>query len=297
MHPKTKALLLLHLIVLIWGFTGIWGKLISLQATPLVWWRTLIALAGIGLFALAQRTRLKLPLKTIAALSANGLVTAAHWICFFAAIKASNASTALALISTTAFFVAIVGPFITKGKFYPHELLLGIVVVAGVFIIFKFESRYTLGILLALAAAFFAAVFSSFNSVFVKNYSPTAIAFYEMLAANIGISLFLVFSGSNLLDMMPKYSMDFIWLLLLGLLATAFAFIIGIQVMRELSPFTCAITINMEPIYTIVFALWIFGEEEMMSPQFYLGALLLIGTLFLDVFLKKRLEKKTGLQH
>jgi drug/metabolite transporter (DMT)-like permease len=292
MLPKTKSLLLLHLIVLIWGSTGILGKLITLDATPLVWWRTLIAFIGIGIFAYAGKTSLKLPLKTIAAFAANGLVTAAHWICFFAAIKASNASTALALISTTAFFVALVGPFILKGKFFPHELALGVMVVIGILIIFKFESHYTLGILLALAAAFLAAVFSSFNAGFVKSYSPTVIAFYEMLAANIGITLYLCFSDQGFDQLIPSSPLDYLWLALLGLVATAFAFIIGIQVMRELSPFTCAITLNLEPIYTIVFALWIFGEEEMMSPQFYLGALLLIGTLFLDVYIKKWIDKK-----
>lgn len=292
MLPKTKSLLLLHLIVLIWGSTGILGKLITLDATPLVWWRTLIAFIGIGIFAYVRKTSLHLPLKTIAAFAANGLVTAAHWICFFAAIKASNASTALALISTTAFFVALVGPFILKGKFFPHEFALGVIVVVGILIIFKFESHYTLGITLALAAAFLAAVFSSFNAVFVKSYSPTAIAFYEMLAANIGITLFLCFSNQGFEQLIPNSGLDFLWLAILGLVATAFAFIIGIQVMRELSPFTCAITLNLEPIYTIVFALWIFGEEEMMSPQFYLGALLLIGTLFLDVFIKKWIDKK-----
>lgn len=289
--PRLSALATLHLIVFIWGFTGILGELISLDAAPLVWWRTLIAALSIALYAIWTKRSLRVSLKAALQFGAIGLITAAHWIFFFAAIKESNVSTALVVLSTNSFFVALVAPAISKSKFRPYELLLGLVVIAGLSLIFHFEPQYKVGIILSLAAAFCAAIFSSYNSVFVKKYEPTTIAFYELGTAFIGVTAYLALStdGIGVVGAIKKY--DIYWLLLLGTLATAFAFIKAIDIMKVLSPFTCAITINLEPVYTIIFALLIFGEKEYMSPQFYLGSVLLIGTLFLESVLKQKWSK------
>lgn len=289
--PRLSALATLHLIVFIWGFTGILGELISLDAAPLVWWRTLIATISIAAYTLWVKKSLRVGLLPFLQFGITGLVTAAHWIFFFAAIKSSNVSTALVVLSTNSFFVALVAPLISKSKFRPYELLLGVLVIAGLSLIFHFEPQYKIGIILSLASAFCAAVFSSANSVFVKKYEPTTIAFYELLTAFVGVSVYLAFSQNGLSSITMLQKSDVLWLLLLGTLATAFAFIKAIDVMKVLSPFTCAITINLEPIYTIVFALLLFGEKEYMSPQFYLGSVLLIGTLFLESFLQQKWNK------
>jgi drug/metabolite transporter (DMT)-like permease len=197
-------------------------------------------------------------------------------------------STALAIISTTSFFVAIVGPFIRKTSFSILEVVLGIIVIIGLSIIFKFEPDKTLGIVLSLAAAFFAAVFSSFNSVLVKKYPPTRIAFYEMSAGMVGVTLYMLFNGTLDASLLDVGLRDFSLLIVLGTVATAFAFIMGIEVMKVLSPFTCALTINLEPLYTIAIALFLYKEDEYMSPAFYVGSILILSTLFIDVYARKK---------
>ncbi len=287
-NPKSANLLLLHFIVFIWGFTGILGKEITLHALPLVGWRTFIAAVAIALFALWRKRSLRASPRVLAQFAGVGLLTAAHWICFFTSIKVANVSVALAVISTTAFFVALVSPIINHGKFQWYELILGVIVIFGLTLIFKFESQYTLGILFALAASLLAAVFSSLNANLVKKYKSTLIGFWEMVFAFIGVSIFLgwMYHG-DYIALIPS-ARDFYLLVVLGVVCTGFAFIAGIEVMKVLSPFTCALTINMEPIYTIAFALLIYGESEYMSPQFYLGAVVILSTLFLNVWLNKR---------
>lgn len=293
---RTSSLILLHSIVFIWGFTGILGKEISLDAFYLVWWRVFIASMSIGIFVFFFKKSISATKQDLMKFAGVGLLTAAHWICFFGSIKASNVSVALAVISTTSFFVALVAPFIRKEKFQAYELLLGLLVIAGLAIIFKFESTYKLGIILSLLAALFAAVFSSFNSKLVADHSAVKIAFWEMVFAFIGVSVFLAFSGKFTEPLFLIGAKDFWLVLLLGVVCTGFAFIVGIQVMKVLSPFTCAMAINMEPIYTIALALWIYGESEYMSFQFYIGAIILVSALFAEVWLKGRAQKSQKLE-
>lgn len=285
---KRRALAILHLTVFIWGFTGILGKEIDLPAFQLVWWRMLIAGVAIGAWALFSRKALNTTGKELAQFAGVGLLTAAHWICFFASIKASNISTALAVVSTTSFFVALVAPFIRKTKFSAIEVFLGIMVIAGLSIIFNFEPERTLGIVLSLAAALLAAIFSSINSNLVKQHAPTKIAFYEMLFGVVGISLFLWVTGGFTSSMTALSGEDWLYLVILGVFATAFAFIVSIDVMKVLSPFTCALTINLEPLYTIAIALLLYGESEYMTPQFYIGSVLILSTLFIEAWVSKK---------
>jgi len=288
---KSEALLLLHFIVLIWGFTGILGKEITLDALELVWWRVGIAAIAIGAYALLTRKPLEASRRDILRFMGVGVLTAAHWICFFASIKVSNISTALAVLSTTSFFVALVAPLIRRTRVLPYELGLGVMVIAGLVMIFRFEPQYTLGILLSLGAAFFAALFSSYNSVFVATHPPHRIAFYEMLGGFLAVSIYVMLSGNGASALALSGYTDLVLLLILSLVATAYAFIAGIRVMRVLTPFTCAITINLEPVYTILFALFLYGESEWMSPQFYAGALIILSTLFVNAWMKRRSER------
>ncbi len=290
---RRGSLVLLHIIVFIWGFTGILGKEISLDAFSIVWWRVLVASVSIGLFAFFFKRSLACSRQELMHFAGVGLLIAGHWLCFFSSIKVSNVSVALAVISTTSFFVSLTAPFIRKEKFRAYEVLLGLLVITGLLIIFKFEVKYADGIALSLAASFLAALFSSFNSNLVVKYSPTKIAFWEMLFAFTGVSIFLMVAGRMDTSLVSIGSKDFILVLLLGVVCTGFAFIAGIEVMKVLSPFTCALTINLEPIYTIGFALWIYGESEFMSPQFYIGAVIILSTLFINAGIKKYWTKGT----
>ena len=287
----TTNLVLLHFIVLVWGLTGILGREISLGPFLLVWWRVLIAVVTIAILIAVTGTNVRSEKRDLMRFAGVGLLTAAHWVCFFASIKFSKISVALVVLSTSAFFVSIIHPALKREAPKRYEMLLGIVVVAGIFLIFKFESEYTVGILLSLLAAFLAALFSTLNARLVATYQPIQMAFWEMLFAWLGLTVYIALSGegSQLLELPEPRDLQL--LSVLGVLCTGVAFIVSIRVMRVLSPFTCALAINMEPVYTIVIALYLYGSDEYMSPEFYLGGLVIVSTLFLDTWLKRRQMK------
>jgi drug/metabolite transporter (DMT)-like permease len=290
---KKQALIVLHFIVFIWGFTGILGKEINLDSDFLVFWRMLIAAIATGVWAYFSKTSLAVKRKELLAFAGVGLFTAAHWICFFESIKVSNVSTALAVLSTTSFFVAIVAPLIKRTAFDWRELFLGILVILGLVIIFKFEPDKTWGITLSLCAALFAAIFSSYNSNLVQAHHPIKIAFYEMWIGLLAVGGYLIIGSVNpestrsLTGLFDVSTRDIGLLLILGVVATAFAFVRSIDIMKVLSPFTCALTINLEPVYTIVFALLLYGEDEFMSTYFYVGAGLIMLTLFVEAWFRR----------
>jgi drug/metabolite transporter (DMT)-like permease len=292
--PYVANLFLLHAIVLVWGLTGILGNEISLSAVPLVWWRVVIAVLTILLFVLIRKIRVIASAREMARFAAVGLLTAAHWVFFFAAIKYSKISVALVVLSTSAFFVSILGPLVRRERIQWYEMGLGLIVIAGLSLIFNFESQYVLGIVLALVAAFLASLFSTLNSRLVIRHSPVQIAFWEMLFAAIGLTVFLLFSGEWRIVAQGLNTKDLAMLLVLGILCTGVAFIVSIRVMRVLTPFTCALAINLEPVYTILIALWLYGESEYMSVPFYAGAAVILSTLFIDAALKRRSMKKAN---
>jgi drug/metabolite transporter (DMT)-like permease len=257
----TTNLILLHFIVLVWGFTGILGREISLGPFLLVWWRVLIAVVTIAILIAVTGINVRSEKRDLMRFAGVGLLTAAHWVCFFASIKFSKISVALVVLSTSAFFVSIIHPALKREAPKRYEMLLGIVVVVGIFLIFKFESEYTVGILLSLLAAFLAALFSTLNARLVATYQPTQMAFWEMLFAWLGLTVYIALSGEGgrLLELpQPR---DLQLLSVLGVLCTGVAFIVSIRVMRVLSPFTCALAINMEPVYTIIIALYLYCSD------------------------------------
>jgi drug/metabolite transporter (DMT)-like permease len=292
--PYVANLFLLHAIVLVWGLTGILGNEISLSAVPLVWWRVVIAVLTILLIVLIRKIRVIASTREMARFAAVGLLTAAHWVFFFAAIKYSKISVALVVLSTSAFFVSILGPLVRRERIQWYEMGLGLIVIVGLSLIFNFESQYVLGIVLALVAAFLASLFSTLNSRLVIRHSPVQIAFWEMLFAAIGLTVFLVFSGEWRIVAQGLNTKDLAMLLVLGILCTGVAFIVSIRVMRVLTPFTCALAINLEPVYTILIALWLYGESEYMSVPFYAGAAVILSTLFIDAALKRGSMKKAN---
>jgi drug/metabolite transporter (DMT)-like permease len=289
MKSKRAAnLILLHFLVFIWGFTGILGYEISLSPLPLVWWRVFIASAALLLFSVVMRKSISANLREMIYFSGVGVIIALHWLCFFGSIKESTISVALVVISTTAFFVSLISPWIRREKFHYYELFLGILVVLGLAVIFRFESQYTKGIILSLLSALFAATFSTLNSLLIVKHTALKIAFWEILSACLALTAFLAFRGDipEVVTNIGQY--DFMLLVILGVVCTGFAFVAGIEVMKVLSPFTCALAINLEPVYTIILALLFYGESEFMSPQFYIGAVIIISTLFIEAWLKRR---------
>lgn len=289
---RNRSYFMLHTIIFLWGFTGILGRLITISSTSIVWYRMLIAFLGLILFMiLTKRSFYTSNINKLKYLG-TGLITAGHWIFFFQALKVSNVSITLSTLASTSLFVALLEPLFFKRKLIAYEIVLGLFTIVGLSIIFGAETNYALGILYALIAAMLAALFGTLNGVFVKHDRPTLITSYEMIGGVIGITAYYIASGKMNTFEIPT-SIDWIWLLILGLVCTSLAFVVSIEVMKELSPFTVSMSINMEPIYAIVFALLIFKEDEYMSPLFYLGAFIVMAMIFANGYLKRRARLKT----
>ena len=295
-ESNLKHYLHLHFIVFIWGFTAILGKLISIDAIPLVWYRMLFASVFIALYFVVKKKSFKLDNKTLIKFFLSGIIIALHWITFFKAIKVSNVSVALVTMSTGAFFVSFIEPFFFKRIIKPLEIFLGLLVVVGLYIIFSFESQYTLGIVYALISSFLSALFSVLNGLFVKKHDASIISFYQLFFGSIFITIFLLFQGSFTASFFTLQSTDWIYLLILSSFCTAYAFIVSVDVMKHLTPYTVVLSINLEPVYAIILALMIFGESEEMNSEFYLGAFIVLFVVLLNGVLKnmKTITNKVG---
>ncbi|MGC4042134.1 MAG: DMT family transporter [Flavobacterium sp.] len=299
-----KSYVQLHLIVFIWGFTAVLGALISLEALPLVWFRMLFAVGFIGIYIYIKKLSIKITRKTFLQFIFSGLIIALHWFTFFKAIKVSNISITLACLSTGAFFASILEPVIFGKKVVWYELLSGIIVIAGLYMvavsgipdgtqgllkaIVNGGNSFLFGIGLALLSAFLSALFAVINSRLVQKHDPTVISFYELGGGVIFFTLLLLATKSFSAGFFMLSAKDFMYLMILSSACTAYAFIASTGVMKFLSPYTVMLTINLEPIYGICLAVLIFEEKEKMSFEFYIGALIILMTVILNGIIKSR---------
>lgn len=288
MPGQLKYHLWLHGVVFIYGFTAILGKLITVSALTLVWWRLLIAVAGLYLILRALRAPVRLPPRDLLLLGATGCIVAAHWVFFFGSIKASTVSLALVCFSTTAMFTALIEPAVFRRPVRGYEVVFGALVVLGLYFIVRVETGHALGAAYAVLAAALASLFTVLNARFVRRIDPRTISFYELAGGICGLSIYLGASGGFHTGHFALAPADVLYLLILGLVCTAFAFVSAVNIMRVLSPFTVSLTVNLEPVYGILLALLIFGEEERMTPQFYAGAALILTTVFANAWIKRR---------
>ncbi len=288
LNDNSKSYLHLHLIVFIWGFTAVLGRLISLDALPLVWFRMLFAVLFIFFYIRIKKIPIALPKKTILKFLVAGLVIALHWFTFFRAIKVSNVSITLACLSTGAFFTSLIEPIFFKKKVIWYEIFFGLIVVFGLSILFHVEGNYREGIILALTSAFLSASFAVINSKFIKDNNATVISFYELSGGVLFFSLFLLFSNSFSANFFQLTTSDFVYLIILSSVCTAYAFIASTAVMKFLSPYTVMLTINLEPIYGIILAVLVFKDKEQMSYEFYIGAFIILFTVLLNGIIKSR---------
>ena len=289
---KFKNQLHLHFLVFIAGFTAILGELISLEAIPLVWYRMLIA--GVLMFGFIKIKKISLvvPFKTILKFFLAGIVIALHWITFFAAIKVSNISITLAMFSTGAFFASLIEPIFYKRKIIPYEIIFGLLVIAGVFMIMQTEIKYLLGICLGITSALFSSLFAVINGKFVAHHNASTISFYEFISGVFFISLYIAFSNDGFDASFFKLSInDWLYLGILASVCTAYAFIASVYVMRYITPYSVVLTYNLEPIYGIFLALLFFPKTEVMPPIFYIGAALIICTVLMNALVKYKIGK------
>ncbi len=295
LNDKVKNYLHLHLLVFIAGFTAILGKLITIEAVSLVWYRMFIAAILMFIYIKITKIDIRITRKSLLKLSLAGIIIALHWITFFAAIDASNISITLAMFSTGAFFASFIEPIIYKRKIIWYEILFGIIVIVGVWIITQSEIKHIKGIILGISSAFLSSLFAVLNGKFLEEHSATKISFYEFISGVIFISIFIqLFGGGFSLDYFKISSSDFTYLFILASVCTAYAFIASVYVMKQISPYTVVLTYNLEPIYGIVIALIYFPDSEKMSPAFYYGAAIILGVVLLNGILKniKTIKRK-----
>jgi drug/metabolite transporter (DMT)-like permease len=283
-----KHYLHLHFIVFIWGFTAILGALITIDAIPLVWYRMLLAVIVLFIYFLFKKKSLKVPPKTLVKFFIGGVLIALHWIAFFTAIKVSNVSVALVSMSTGALFTSFIEPVFFKRRINFIEFIFGIIIISGLYIIFNVENDYTLGIIYALIASFLSALFTVINGLFVKQNDASTISFYQLLFGVLFITVYILFSTGFTPENFTLTNNDIIYLIILSTICTAYAFIVSVDIMKYLTPYTVMLTINLEPVYGIILAVLIFGEKEKMSPQFYMGAAIIFITVVINGILKNK---------
>lgn len=291
-----KHYLLLHLIVFIWGFTAILGALISIEAIPLVFFRMGLAVVFIALYFLFRKKSFSVDKKGILKFLFSGVIVALHWIFFFKAIKVSTISVALVTMSTGAFFTSLIEPLFFKRRIKTLEIFLGLLVILGLYIIFNFESEYKLGIIYALIASFLGSLFAVLNGLFIKKYDANRISFYQLLFGALFVTIYLLFTNSFSASFFNLLKMDWVYLFILSSICTAYAFIASVHIMKYLSPYTVMLTINLEPVYAIILALFIFGDKEKMNPEFYIGAGIVLGVVLLNGIIKNKVTIRQKLQ-
>lgn len=294
LNDKLKNYLHLHVIVFIWGFTAILGKLISLEALEIVWFRMFFASLFIVAFLVYKKESIKVPINILIGFVISGIIIAAHWYTFYQAIKVSNISITLACLSTGAFFASLIEPIFYKRKVIWYEVVFGLFAVIGISIIFNVETNHKLGIVLATTSAFLSALFSVINSKYAKTYNPNVISFYELSSGVLFLSLYLLATEKFSTTFFELTFEDLAWLIVLASICTAYAFSASIKVMKFLSPFTVMLTVNLEPVYGIILALLIFSKSEHMNSLFYIGAAIILITVIANGIVKNRKKLKTN---
>ena len=295
LDKRLKYQVTLHVIIFIWGFTAILGKLIETNAFVLVWYRVLIA--GVSLWLLLFLLRRDRKIKKVKdrwRTIGVGAIVALHWLTFYLSIKYSTASLTIICLATTTIHVAWLEPLVMKRKFLWSELIIGLFIIGGIYLIANQGTQENLGtgIALGLFAALLAALFSVFNQKLVQTVSASKITLYEMFSATLVMTIFLAVNGQISASALTISINDILLLLFLGIVCTSIAFLVTVEIQKLLGAFTVTLSINMEPIYTLGLAAWILNEHQKLSPSFYYGASIIVFAVFGNAFLKRYQKKR-----
>ena len=291
-NNRGKNILQLHFIVFIFGFTSVLGALISISALPITIYRMGIASFFLALFIFFyDKNKFKLRKVLIIKILICGLIIALHWITFFYAIKISNVSITVSMMSSAAFLTSLIEPLFFKKKFLLYELILGILSLFGVSIIFNAEIKYIDGLIVALISSVLVSVFTILNSRIVIKNSSITISFYELFIGFLfSLFYYYLFIDTSLFLEKINYQ-DLTFLLILGIICTSYAFTKSVDLIKYLKPFTIMMIINMEPVYAILISLLIFGESEYLSINFYIGFFIILISVIINGFFKYKKNK------
>jgi drug/metabolite transporter (DMT)-like permease len=275
---KNKAYIQLHIAVFLFGFTAILGKLISLDEVALVWNRLWIATLGLIFIPGVFKGILSISKKNLLKFIGIGVLVALHWLTFYGSIKiGQSASVTLACLATASLFTSVLEPLITKSKFQWIELILGVVVIFGIYLLSGVGESYHLAIVIGIISAFLAALFSTLNKKYIVGQNTLSVTTIELTSGFLFISFGYPFIETYMPQ--PKWipiGTDWIWLIILGLLCTSLAFALAINSLKELSAFISNLSINLEPVYGILLAIWLLNEDTLLNYNFYLGTSIIL---------------------
>ena len=287
-----KSYLVLHTAVLLAGFTGVFGKLITLNQIPLVWFRVLLSTIILFLVVkLFKIERLK-STKDVFKIAKVGVLITIHWIFFYGSIKFSNISIGVVCYCLTSFFTAVLEPIINRKRFSAAQLMLSMLTLIGISLIFHFDSSYQLGIILGVISTIFAALYTIYNERLVKQYDSKLLNFYQMLSGTIvlgfGLPIFYYLFPTE--RFIPSFS-DGVYLILLALLCTVGLYVLFAESLKKLSAFTVNLSFNLEPIYSIIIAFLFFNEGKQVNASFYVGLAFVLVSVLLQTL--RSIQKKT----
>jgi len=293
---KNKAYIQLHIAVFLFGFTAILGKLISLDEVALVWNRLWIAILGLAFIPGVFKGILLITKKNLLKFVGIGILVALHWLTFYGSIKVGqSASVTLACLATASLFTAVLEPLVTRSKFEWIELLLGVVVIFGIYLLSGIGESYYNAIIIGIISAFLAALFSTLNKKYIAGQNTLSVTTVELTSGFLFISLASPFINKFIpqTQWMP-IGTDWVWLIILGLLCTSLAFALAINSLKELSAFISNLSINLEPVYGILLAIWLLNEDTILNFNFYLGTSIILLAVILHPILTKFKNKKNS---
>jgi drug/metabolite transporter (DMT)-like permease len=286
-----KAFLQLHIAVFFAGFTGVLGRLITLNEAVLVWYRMMITCVVLWIIFLLRSKKTIPSLKQIIQASSIGFLLALHWTTFYAGIKISNVSTALVCLSSMGFFTAILEPLLLHKAFDLIEILLGLLVIVGISIVFHFDPQYKTGIIISLISAFLASIFPILNRELIQTMEPETTTRWQLSGGFFFITLlmpvYLHFVPHTRL--VPSLT-DWIWLLVLAIVCTVIGYGLFMKALQKITAFTVNLTYNLEPIYGVGMAFLIYREDKSVSPGFYYGFSLIITAVILQTIRLRKIS-------
>ena len=284
----------LHFIVFLWGFSAILGKLVTIPAVEMIFYRGILAAAGMAIVIILTRGTFQVNRMDFVKLILIGFIVALHWVTLFGSARVSNVSVSLVGFATNSLWTAMLEPWFNKTRVKKFELLLGLVVLFGLYVIFSFDFQYKLGLFFSIVAGLTSALFSIFNSRMVRTIPAYTITFYEMIGIVIGLIFFLpiykfTWAENHTLQLIPSM-WDWVFIGLLAGVCSVYAYSTAVELMKKVSVFLIQLSLNLEPVYGIIMAVIIFGDKEKMGLNFYAGTLIILSAVILYPFLKRRFD-------